>query len=162
MTADAPRLPFNVREGVKRLLIVAAIASACSIGATTWKWLALDNARGYLNSTIGAELRARNAPGARDAAADAATGVPNPAGERILLAVEISKAAAEALEFRQAEFEAIQKWTVIGHLIALTAAILIWAVSGFVARQKAPLTAAADPHRLTGSADTGPPADKEG
>lgn len=146
MTADAPRLPFNVREGVKRLLIVAAIASACSIGATTWTWFGKG---GVLHTAAnseaslklwGAVAGSKQEPEAED-------------NYRAYLRFEV-EAGDRFLLFR--------KWTVIGHLIAVASGLILWALSGFIARQKAPLTAAADPHRLTGSADTGPPADMEG
>jgi len=146
MTADAPRLPFNVREGVKRLLIVAAIASACSIGATTWTWQVAERFnRDYQSSLDAWEAAERgNSPAALAGAKELSLTV-----ERIWIESE-------------GRFLSFRKWTAIAHLIAAAAGLVLWAMSGFVARQKAPLTAAADPHRLTGSADTGPPADKEG
>jgi hypothetical protein len=146
MTADAPRLLPNVREGVKRLLIVAAIASACSIGATTWAWREAERSLHDYESALDAW--------------EAAERGNSPA--TLALAKERAGWIEATFTEREGRFLSFRKWTAIGHLIAAAAGLLLWALSGFVARQKAPLTAAADPHRLTGSADTGPPADKEG
>ena len=146
MTADAPRLPFNVREGVKRLLIVAAIASVCSIGATTWAWLEIERADRAMMASL------EHYDAARLSKDDAAESV----------AIDIAADYARALEKNRARFISLRKWTAISHLVAAVAGLALWVLSGFVARQKAPLTTAADPHRLTGSADTGPPADIEG
>ena len=146
MMADAPREHFNVQEGVKRLLVVFAVASMCSIGFTTWTWFGKGGVvQASANSEASLKLWGAVAGSKQEPEAEdnyrAYVRFEVEAGERFLL---------------------FRKWTVIGHLIALASGLILWALSGFVARQKAPLTAAADPHRLTGSADTGPAADMEG
>ncbi len=143
-SADAPRLAFNVREGVRRLIIVLAIASACSIGATTWTWIVAERADRALASSW-AEWDAAPAGSLEEGAAK-----------------ESANLLYEAWLERYHRFQAFQKWTVIFHLIAAATGLLLWAMSGFVARQKVSLTIATDPPRQTGSADTGPPADTEG
>jgi hypothetical protein len=146
MTADAPHRAFNVREGTKRLLIVMALASACSIGATTWAWFG----KGGVVRSMASSEASLQAWGA------AAGTVDEPA-------TEDAYRADVRTEIRAGDrFLALRKWTLIGHLIAAAAGLLIWAMSGFVARQRVSLTIAADPPRQTGSADTGPPADTEG
>ena len=146
MTADAPHRAFNVREGVQRLLIVLAIASACSIGATTWAWFGKG---GVVRSMASSESRLQ-------AWVAAAGTVDEPAAEdayRTDVRTEIQAGD---------RFLSLRRWTLVGHLIAVAAGLLIWALSGFSTRPKVSLIMAADPPRQTGSADTGPPADMGG
>jgi hypothetical protein len=143
-SVDAPRLAINVREGVRRLLVVLAIASACSIGATTWTWIVAERAERDWDSRSDAWVAApKNSP--EEAAA-----------------WELMDLSEQTWMERKARFQSFQNWTVISHLIAAATGLLLWALSGFVARQKVSLTIATAPPRQTGSADTGPPADTVG
>ena len=145
-SADAPRLAFNVREGARRLLIVLAIASACSIGATTWTWIVAERAGREYDSSLDQW--------------EAALKSGNSLEEYVMK--ESSAATEQILDRARHRFQSFQKWTVISHLIAAATGLLLWAMSGFIARPKGSLTIATDPPRQTGPADTGPPADTEG
>ncbi len=149
-SADAPPLAFNLREGIRRLLIVLAIASACSIGATTWTWIAAERALSYQAQAYENYLTSMAAGAAFEQ--DVMTRA----------AKSIAEKTFETWKERYARFLSFRKWTVIYHLIAVATGLLLWIMSGFATRQKASLTIATDPPRQTGSADTGPPADREG
>jgi hypothetical protein len=129
---------MNVREGRRRLLIVLAFVSFASITATTWAWFDWQAAEAVYDRLVENWT------------------APDGAGAQVVVS------AIEEASFRYDRFIGLRFWTLIGHLAVAGVAVGGWVLQGFLRPSKVSLTTTADPSSLTGSADTGPPADMEG
>jgi hypothetical protein len=135
----------NISEGLRRLVIALAILSICSVGFVTWTWIRAEIAWAESNASMEKWLKLDG------------SGTPAEAAAR-----DESDAADNYMIRLRKEFTAARLWVVWGHIIVGAMGLLGWAAAGLCAPSKLSLTTREDPARLTGSADTGPPADKEG